>query len=168
MTPRRSPLTGLALGELGFTALLVGVWALGWPRGFYDRFPGIGAWVAGDGPFNEHLVRDVGGLNLSLAALTCWAWRRPEQVPAPVVGWVTLVAAVPHLLYHAGHLQTLASHAERLSSLAGLLGTVVCAAVLVVPARPQRRRRGARDHASARKTDLKTAAGRPVARQADR
>ena len=35
---------------------------------FYDDFPGLGrSWVAADGPYNEHLVRDVGALNLALA-----------------------------------------------------------------------------------------------------
>lgn len=69
MTPRVHPVPRLALGYLGLTSALVGVWAQFFPQMFYDQFPGFGVWVAGDGPFNEHLVRDVGGLNLSMAAL---------------------------------------------------------------------------------------------------
>ena len=38
------------------------------PKSFYEDFPGAGrVWVAVDGPYNEHLVRDVGSLNLALA-----------------------------------------------------------------------------------------------------
>ena len=60
----------LILGYLAVTSLLVGVWAQFAPRSFYDDFPGLGrVWVRVDGPFNEHLVRDVGGLNLALAAV---------------------------------------------------------------------------------------------------
>ena len=37
------------------------------PAAFYDDFPGLGRmWVAPDGPYNQHLVRDVGELNLAL------------------------------------------------------------------------------------------------------
>ena len=48
----------------------VGVWALIAPQSFYDAFPsiGFGAWVGVDGPFNEHLIRDVGALYLALVA----------------------------------------------------------------------------------------------------
>ena len=56
-----------ALNALG---AFVGAWALAAPRSFYDGFPMpglLGAWVASDGPYNEHLVRDVGSLYLALA-----------------------------------------------------------------------------------------------------
>ncbi|MDB5044675.1 MAG: hypothetical protein JWQ08_725 [Deinococcus sp.] len=130
----RAPLSLLSLGTLGYlgiTSMIVGVWAEGAPRAFYDRFPGFGIWVAGDGPYNEHLIRDVGGLNLSLTVLVWFAWRRPEQVPTPVVGWAVLASALPHLMYHSAHLHTLAARADQLSSLAGLLGSVVCAVILL-------------------------------------
>ena len=46
----------------------VGAWALLAPRAFYDTFPssGFGPGVGVDGPFNEHLIRDVGALYLAL------------------------------------------------------------------------------------------------------
>ena len=60
----------IALGYLALVSLQVGVWAQFAPRSFYDHFPGFGmAWVRVDGPYNEHLIRDVGGLNLAIAAL---------------------------------------------------------------------------------------------------
>ncbi|MFC4456114.1 hypothetical protein [Deinococcus sonorensis] len=131
MKARPSVLARVALAYLGITSMLVGLWALVFPRAFYDQFPGVGVWVAGDGPYNEHLVRDVGGLNLSLALLSWYAVRQPAQVPGSVVGWAVLASAVPHFLYHSVHLQTIAARADQLSSLAGLLASVVCAAILV-------------------------------------
>ena len=54
----------LALGNLG-----VGIQAAFTPRSFYDDFPLGRGWVALDGPYNQHLVRDVGSLNLALVVL---------------------------------------------------------------------------------------------------
>lgn len=132
----RSRLTSAALGYLGLTSLFVGLWAQGLPRAFYDHFPGVGIWVAGDGPYNEHLVRDVGGLNLSLAVVVWLAWRQPAQFPLSGIGWAVLVYGVPHLLYHAAHLHTLASVADRFSSMSGLLASVLCALVLLLKPLP--------------------------------
>src|SRR3954471_13364403 len=57
----------VVLALLAFTSAGIGVWAAFAPRAFYDKFPGLGqVWVAVDGPYNEHLVRDFGALNLAL------------------------------------------------------------------------------------------------------
>src|SRR3954462_13150523 len=95
---------------LTFSGVLVGAWATFFPRSFYDDFPGAGrVWVAVDGPFNEHLVRDVGSLNLALAAvsligaITLSVW----VVRAAAIGW--LLYGVPHLVYHLRHLSVLDS-----------------------------------------------------------
>src|SRR5207302_1968817 len=67
----RGPLARLGLAGLAFVALELGVWATIAPRSFYNSFPGGGRhWVAVDGPYNEHLMRDFGGLNLALALVT--------------------------------------------------------------------------------------------------
>ena len=59
-----------SLWFLAVNGAVVGIWALFFPQAFYDSFPGMGrSWVSVDGPFNEHLVRDVGGSFLSLAQL---------------------------------------------------------------------------------------------------
>ena len=84
---------------------VVGVWALFFPQAFYDSFPGMGrSWVSVDGPFNEHLVRDVGGEYLSLAvlALVTVVLKTRELVLATALCW--LVAQVPHFTYHMYHL----------------------------------------------------------------
>ena len=70
----RRPPGGVGMTRLRQVALVViaggtgvvGLWATASPESFYDDFPGMGrVWVAVDGPYNEHLVRDVGGLNLA-------------------------------------------------------------------------------------------------------
>jgi hypothetical protein len=53
--------TGLAV--LCVSQAWLAVWALLAPRSFYDDFAGGGrAWVSLLGPYDEHLVRDVGAL----------------------------------------------------------------------------------------------------------
>ena len=93
------------LAYLTFAGLLVGVWAALFPRSFYDDFPGLGRiWVAVDGPFNEHLVRDVGQLSvaLSLVSLVAVITMVPLLVRVSAAAW--LLNAVPHLVYHLRHL----------------------------------------------------------------
>ena len=91
--------TGLLL--LAATPLVVGVWALLLPRSFYDDFPSEGRdWVSALGPYDEHLVRDVGALNLALCALLVFAAVVLEKrlVQAALVAW--LVYAIPHFAFH--------------------------------------------------------------------
>jgi hypothetical protein len=84
---------------------LVGFWASVAPRSFFDEFPGAGRhWVAVDGPFNEHLVRDVGVLNLALMAVVIAALVRPARYLLQVVGGAELIYSLPHFLYHLTHL----------------------------------------------------------------
>jgi len=86
-------------------SLVVGLWAQVFPRSFYDDFPGAGrVWVAVDGPFNEHLVRDVGGLNLGLAFVAGFALVTGSVLVARSAGGAALLFGAPHLLYHATHL----------------------------------------------------------------
>lgn len=86
-------------------SLVVGLWAQAFPRSFYDDFPGAGrVWVAVDGPFNEHLVRDVGGLNLGLAFVAGFALVTGSVLVARAAGGAALIYGAPHLLYHATNL----------------------------------------------------------------
>src|SRR4051794_26730911 len=63
-------ITRVLLVVFGLVEAVVGIWPLVSPIGFYQDFPGFRTgWVSTDGPFNEHLLRDFGGLNLGLAAL---------------------------------------------------------------------------------------------------
>jgi hypothetical protein len=93
------------LAAYGATLLITGLWAAGFPRSFYDDFPGFGrVWVSIDGPYNEHLVRDVGALYLALAALLVVAAVRGTPTLVAVAAGVNLVNALPHLAYHAANL----------------------------------------------------------------
>ncbi len=78
------------------TPLVGGLWALLFPRAFYDDFPLPGrAWVSTLGPYNEHLVRDVGALNLALGVLLVVAAVLLERrlVQASLVAYLVYVLA---------------------------------------------------------------------------
>jgi hypothetical protein len=125
-----STLRKVALVVIAGGSLVVGVWAQGFPRSFYDDFPGLGrTWVALDGPYNEHLVRDVGGLNLALAFVAVMALVTGSTLLARVTGGAALLYGVPHLLYHATHLEPYDT-GDAVAMLASL-GMAALAAVLV-------------------------------------
>ncbi len=96
---------------LGFFAafgLLVGGWQAFAPSSFYRDFPGLGRhWVSPDGPYNEHLMRDVGQGNLALGTLALVALLAGGVWLARAAGLAEVVAAVPHQLYHQAHLDAL-------------------------------------------------------------
>lgn len=131
---------GLAYMALG--GVLVGAWALFAPDSFYRDFPGFGRqWVAVDGPYNEHLLRDVGSLNLALALITAVAAVRlgPTMIRAVCAGW--LVYSVPHLAYHAAHRSGLTSTDFVAEILSLSMNLIVPACLLVTLALAQPRRR---------------------------
>jgi len=118
---------------LALSAAEVGLWASIAPRSFYRSFPGGGRhWVSVLGPYNEHLVRDVGGLYLSLLAISVWAVVRlqPEIMRLAGVAW--LVFSLPHLAFHAAHLGPFGL-ADQVGIMVTLGGTVVLAMVLLLP-----------------------------------
>ena len=115
---------------------VVGLWASLAPHSFYVDFPGGGRhWVAVDGPFNEHLVRDVGTLNLALTVLAVAALVRPSRYLIQVLAGAVLVYSLPHFLYHAAHLDLFDSGDK--VALMGSLGITVLApiALLVLSSR---------------------------------
>jgi len=120
---------------LGLSAVWVGGWATFAARSFYDSFPGFGRhWVSMDGPYNEHLVRDVGGLYLSLLVVTACALRHRGLVR--IVGGSWLVFSLPHLIYHASHL-SMYDTADKIGNMVALGGTALIAALLLLA--PQRK-----------------------------
>lgn len=91
----------VVLGYLAATSVVVGLWAQFGPRSFYDDFPGFGRiWVGVDGPFNEHLIRDVGGLNLALAAVLILAAFSLERSLVLAACVASLLYGIPHVIYH--------------------------------------------------------------------
>ncbi|MAT06911.1 MAG: hypothetical protein CL424_17910 [Acidimicrobiaceae bacterium] len=94
------------LAYLTLSGLLVGVWATLFPQSFYDDFPGLGlVWVAVDGPYNEHLVRDVGQLSLAMSVVSGVAAFTMVAVLVRVAAAAWLVNAVPHFVYHLRNLE---------------------------------------------------------------
>ena len=101
VTRRRALWARVLLVGLALSAVQPGLWALFAPRSFHATFPGRGLhWVADLGPYDEHLVRDVGAFYLALALLSGLAARslHVELVRAAAGAW--LVFQVPHLLQH--------------------------------------------------------------------
>lgn len=93
---------GLALLSIG--ELSVGVWALFLPASFYEDFPLPGrGWVSALGPYNEHLVRDVGAMNLAFGVLLALSGILMDLRLVQVTLAAYLVYTVSHFLFHLTH-----------------------------------------------------------------
>ncbi|HSO95330.1 MAG TPA: hypothetical protein VLV81_04755 [Acidimicrobiia bacterium] len=121
----------LALGYLAVTGLFVGAWAAIAPRSFFSDFPGLGhMWTAADGRYNEHLVRDVGDLNLALVVVTVAAciWFTRSMAVTAALAWI--VYSVPHLVYHLFNLGAVTAD-DRPAEVVTLAVPVVLAAFII-------------------------------------
>ena len=121
----------IILAVLALSAAYVGLWAEIAPASWYASFPGFGRhWLTVEGPYNEHLARDTGGLYLALLSVTIWAIVRSgtEIVRLTAVAW--LVFSLPHLAFHLEHLAMLAV-VDRIGNVVTLGGTVVLAGLLL-------------------------------------
>lgn len=84
------------------TTLSGSLWALPFPRSFYEGFPFPGwGWISTLGPYNEHLVRDYGAMNLALGVLLVSAAISLERRLSQVVLLTYLAFATPHFVFHA-------------------------------------------------------------------
>ncbi|MDX6636383.1 MAG: hypothetical protein QOF06_2586 [Solirubrobacterales bacterium] len=101
---RKPGLAQAALCLLFASALSIGLTAFALPRTFYEDFPFLTHWVNLLPPYNEHLITDVGGLNLGFAVLFGWAaWTLDRTLSRAVcVAWI--LTASLHLIFHASHL----------------------------------------------------------------
>lgn len=98
----------IVMGVLAVLMLGVGLQAQFLPSNFFSDFPAGRSWVAlGGEPYNEHLVRDVGGLYLALAVIAAAAaWK----TNAELIRWSAVgiaVTALPHFVFHLFHLDAL-------------------------------------------------------------
>jgi nucleoside-diphosphate-sugar epimerase len=125
----------MALGNIG-----VGLQALFTPRSFYDDFPLGRGWVGMDGAYNEHLVRDVGSLNLALVVLVLAALFVSTRSLARIAAVVWLVNAVPHFAYHARHINMAGMEGSDKVAILFTLGGAVVLPVLVLALLAPRRR----------------------------
>lgn len=121
---------------LTLSGAFVGGWAYFAPLDWYNTFPGMGMrWLPVLGPYNEHLVADVGGMYLALTALGALTLvylsnRTLRLVTA--VSWTTF--NLLHLIYHLRMLHMYGPRDAILNVVA--LGTVLlCSAALALPAR---------------------------------
>ena len=114
-------------------ALYVGVWAYAVPESFYSSFPGFGLhWVDTDGPFNEHLVRDVGAMYLALAAASTVGLVRFDRAATAVLGAAWTVFGALHFAYHAAHLAEM-SVDDAIGNVCTLGLSLLLGIVLLVP-----------------------------------
>ena len=125
-------------------SLSVGPWAQFAPGSFWEGFPGLGrAWVSADGPYNEHLVRDVGGLQLGMAVVLFAALLRPSNSLVRVAALASIVWQAPHAVYHLVHVGDLPTLADQAAQ-SVLLVLALCVAVGLLIA--SLRQRGAARH----------------------
>ncbi len=121
----------LMLWVLAVSAFGVGVQAAFFPRSFYDDFPFGRGWVAIDGRYNEHLIRDVGALNLALLVLTIGALVVGTRAISRITAISWLVYSVPHLVYHLRHLTMSMAGADKVGIVVSLSIPVAAAVVLL-------------------------------------
>ncbi|WP_223178785.1 hypothetical protein, partial [Streptomyces boluensis] len=129
----------VGIGFLALTQLALGAWILLAPASFWSV-----PWVSVVPPYNEHLLVDYGAQNLSLAVVLCAAfwWRERRLTVVALVAY--LAFSVPHLAFHAAHLEPL-STASGIGLMVSLgLGVLLPAALLAVAASVSEVRRGPR------------------------
>lgn len=125
-----------ATGYLAAVGFVVGIWALAFPVEFYGAFPGCGrTWVSVDGPYNEHLVRDVGGFFIGTGVLAAFGLFRPQSVQPLVVGLSTFAFNLPHLIYHYSKLSLFSSPIDQVGN-ALALGLALIASIVLIFSKP--------------------------------
>ena len=97
-------------------------------------------WISVDGPFNEHLIRDVGGLYLGLAAASAAATFSRTPDAGRVIGVAWTVFGLPHLIYHARHFAEMAP-IDAVGNAFTLGSSLILGVVLMLPGPRARRRR---------------------------
>jgi hypothetical protein len=107
---------------LTFVEIVVGLVATLAPRAFYDYVP----WVDLIPPFSEHLMRDYGAMNLSLALVFVVAVVTMELRIVRVALGAYVVFAIPHLIFHLTHL-------EHFTTGAGVWQTILLTVAVLLP-----------------------------------
>jgi hypothetical protein len=91
----------LSLAVLAITELVIGAWNQFAPESFYADFPTVDQTP----PFSEHFARDFGGATLGIAVLLAIGAIRPRGIFPLPAGIAYTVFAIPHFVFHAGHLE---------------------------------------------------------------
>ena len=92
----------------------------------------LGTWISTDGPFNEHLIRDVGAMYLALgiASVGGLVWHSPAVFRILGLAWT--VFGVLHLGYHAMHLDHMDA-VDAVGSIVSLSISLALGVVLLIP-----------------------------------
>ena len=86
---------------LALPQVLIGVWGLVDPAGWFSTFPGFGReWLPAFGPFDEHLARDTASAFLGIGVLLLLAAVWLDRRVVLAAGVVYLVYQVPHFVFH--------------------------------------------------------------------
>lgn len=93
------------LVQLGAIQALLGLYALLIPLSFYEDFPFGRNWVEVLPAYNEHLVRDVGGLFLGAGFLLLIAAVRLERRWVGIALTSYLFFSIPHTVWHLFNLE---------------------------------------------------------------
>ena len=91
---------------LGGAQFVNGIWATLAPSSFYEDFPpAVGGWVSALPAYNEHLMRDVGGLFMATGFFLLVAAVHLERRLVLTASLSYLLFAVPHTAYHLFNLE---------------------------------------------------------------
>jgi hypothetical protein len=134
MDPER--IAQIPLGLIALFMAPAAVQATITPRSFFDDFPLGRHWISGTGDaYNEHLVRDVGGLFAAMIIVTVWTlWRRHPTRPI-ATAW--LIQGALHLWFHGRHLHGYQT-TDRLGLIASLAAVPILAAITIWTGRNRR------------------------------
>jgi hypothetical protein len=121
----------VVLYVLGGIQLLNGLWITLSPTSFYDDFPLGRGWVEALPSYNEHLMRDVGGLFLAtgLVLVVAGLWLERRVVMLALVSY--LLFAIPHTVYHLLNLEPYGT-GDAIGNVIALGATVVLPVYLLV------------------------------------
>ncbi|MEC4765290.1 hypothetical protein [Mycobacterium sherrisii] len=130
------------MSVLALSGVTVGCWAYLAPLNWYNTFPGMGlSWLPVLGPYNEHLVTDVGGMYLGLTVLSVLTLVQLSNRTLRLVTAATwTMFNLLHLIFHLRMLHMYGTRDAVLNVIA-LGGVLLCSAALGLPARSTAPRR---------------------------
>lgn len=115
---------------LAVAEAILGFWAQFAPMSFFEDGPIPGAntgWVALFPPYNEHLVRDYGGMNLALVVVLVVAAVKLTPLWVRTSMGALLAFSVPHTVFHIIHLE----HFSRSAAIGQTTSLVVTVLIMV-------------------------------------
>lgn len=118
---------------LFITNLMPGIWALFFPSSFYADFPGMGRhWVSVDGPYNEHLTRDVGAFFCAVSLLNLLSLIYFERISILMAATATFVFSFFHFWYHMCHLHMYTAWIDKMGNIVVLSAGALVPGLLLI------------------------------------